>query len=777
MTSPRLEDAYELFEEIGQGGFGVVFRGRARADGAPVAVKWARSEDAEVLARAEREAQLLKSLRHPNLVAFHGLFRDSMGKVALVYELVEGRPLPEVAGDGAVPLERALGWLAGMAAGLDALHAAGLLHRDLKPENVMVTAAGQVKLIDFGLARLEVAGSTVTAAGVVVGTPAFMAPELLSAQRATRASDLYSFAAMAYDLLVGRPPFDGPPDAVIEMLRRRSAPLARSLNPGLSGAVEAVLARALDRDPGARFPYAAALVLALQKAQTEAPTEQTHTRVVAPAPVPRGRATPRRASRRSSRRILRRNVGAAAGLCLLASLAFAYRLQDRRPAPAPRPTEAPAPTRAVGPLGPEYPARVRAELTDAAGLRIGDDGALLAVDSDRAGVELLSPDPARMPVILEHLPETARFHAWLRGGGDPLGLSAAVRVELREADERFRGQGLLPPFFPWVHLEPVAQAVTPGPRLVEAVEHMGPALPDLAWTGWAGAAVVHAQALVEEVEDLRGQMRRNQLDEPEVQAYLDSAWGSRHQNLGSVLNEVIGRPTLRPAVVLWTRAASERFAAVIYAVLRAIEAGGPEGEAATALGLGVLEEFGDLMVGPLVSHPPETFLGPRPRSVEAMLFHVRVLRELSQVLRRYEASDDALLRRSRQLLTECLAVGRPGDPSWARGKAFDQLFDMDQREQRWEDVAVTWRAAVREWDTLEPRQRARLARNMVKVLVEVSPLHPERGEPVEISLTTAERRDALVKLSGVVSDLSEPDQRTVPRLTNLLEDQLASRGG
>jgi len=245
---------FTLEEELGRGALGRVVVVRT-----PEGERWAgkilhatHRGDPRAVERFRREAELLRDLRHPNLVEVRGL-REIDGELVLLMELVDGPTLAEViARETPVPDGR-LGTIGrGIAAGLHAAHRAGLVHRDLKPANVLL--AGDVpKLVDFGLARASSFAGVDKASFTLVGTPDYMAPEAIDPLAVDPRSDLYSLGCILYEMIVGRPPFDGAtPFAVVEAHRSQPIP---ELPPGrLQGLVRSLLAKSpADRPQSAAF--------------------------------------------------------------------------------------------------------------------------------------------------------------------------------------------------------------------------------------------------------------------------------------------------------------------------------------------------------------------------------------------------------------------------------------------------------------------------------------------------------------------------------------------
>ncbi len=215
---------YDVLSELGAGGMGEVYRARDTKLGRHVAIKvlpMAFAADADRLARFESEARTLASLNHPNIAIIHGL--EQAGDVcALVMELVEGEDLSEHIARGPIPLAEALPIAKQIADALDAAHEKGIVHRDLKPGNVMVRSDGTVKVLDFGLAKIEPGTSSATdpansptvtlqrtREGGILGTAAYMAPEQARGKRVDKRADIWAFGAVFYEMLTGRCAFGG----------------------------------------------------------------------------------------------------------------------------------------------------------------------------------------------------------------------------------------------------------------------------------------------------------------------------------------------------------------------------------------------------------------------------------------------------------------------------------------------------------------------------------------------------------------------------------------
>ncbi len=208
-----IANRYSVDREIGRGGMGAVWLGHDEVLGRAVALKrigrlpGGDGDGEEDLRRAEREARIAASLNHPHVVAVFDLV-DEGDHQWLVMEYVEGRSLSQVVrDDGPLPPDRAAAILADAAGALAAAHAEGVVHRDVKPSNILLTAVGEAKLLDFGIARAQ-GDLTLTQTGLVSGSPAYLSPEVASGRQATTASDVWSLGATLFHLLTGAPPYD-----------------------------------------------------------------------------------------------------------------------------------------------------------------------------------------------------------------------------------------------------------------------------------------------------------------------------------------------------------------------------------------------------------------------------------------------------------------------------------------------------------------------------------------------------------------------------------------
>jgi Tol biopolymer transport system component len=294
---------YAVVAPLGAGGMGEVYRATDTKLGRDVALKLlpaTLAAEPDRLARFEREAKMLASLSHPNIATLFGL-EDIDGRRVLAMELVEGEDLAQRLKRGAIPLDDSLAIASQVAEALEGAHEKGIVHRDLKPANVKVTPDGKVKVLDFGLAKAwsgERPGATSsadlsqsptlaqtgTAAGLILGTAAYMSPEQARGRPVDRRADIWAFGALLYEMLAGRPLFSG--DTVSDVLASvlRQEVDWKALPPGVPAELRRLLARCLERDPRQRLHDVADARIVIDEVASG-----RDTRAEPPAASPRGR--------------------------------------------------------------------------------------------------------------------------------------------------------------------------------------------------------------------------------------------------------------------------------------------------------------------------------------------------------------------------------------------------------------------------------------------------------------------------------------------------------
>ncbi len=287
MTTPRLVGSrYELGELIGYGGMAEVHRGRDARLGRDVAIKMLRADlarDPSFLNRFGREAQSAAGLNHPAIVSVYdtgedriGLGPDAAEVPYIVMEYVEGQTLREVLKvEGRLPPRRAMEIVADVCGALDFSHRNGIVHRDIKPANVMITRAGAVKVMDFGIARAIADNSaTVTQTAAVIGTAQYLSPEQARGETVDARSDVYSTGCLLYELVAGHPPFTGDsPVAVAYQHVRENPVVPSSENPAIPRALDSIVMKALAKNPMNRYQSAGEMRADLLRALADRPVE------------------------------------------------------------------------------------------------------------------------------------------------------------------------------------------------------------------------------------------------------------------------------------------------------------------------------------------------------------------------------------------------------------------------------------------------------------------------------------------------------------------------
>jgi len=266
---------YQIVAPLGEGGMASVFRAYQPGMERYVALKVLPrrfAEDPEFAARFQREARILAQLQHPHILPVFD-YGQVEGYSFIVMPFVPSGTLTDSMQGQPLPLPRIRQIVSQVGDALSYAHGRGLVHRDIKPSNVLIDERGNCLLTDFGLARMVEASVNLTAAGTIMGTPAYMSPEQGSGSKIDSRSDIYSLGIILYEMATGRVPYRAEtPVAVVFMHVSGPLPLPRSLNPDLPEAVERVILKALAKNPDDRYQTAEDLVAALKRAIPETPT-------------------------------------------------------------------------------------------------------------------------------------------------------------------------------------------------------------------------------------------------------------------------------------------------------------------------------------------------------------------------------------------------------------------------------------------------------------------------------------------------------------------------
>ena len=280
---------YEILEKIGEGGMGEVYRARDTRLGREVAIKVlpkSFAQDAERLARFEREAKLLAALNHANIATLYS-FEEEDGTRFLAMELVEGETLAERIARGGIPIDEALSWLRQIASALEAAHDKGIIHRDLKPANIKITPEGQIKVLDFGLAKAFNGDDGVdavssmsptltkgTALGAILGTAAYMSPEQAKGKAVDPRADIWAFGCVVFEVLTGKRAFHG--EDVSETLAAvlRDEPDWKALPASTPASVHRLLRRSLTKKLADRLAHIRDARLELDDTTSEPATRE-----------------------------------------------------------------------------------------------------------------------------------------------------------------------------------------------------------------------------------------------------------------------------------------------------------------------------------------------------------------------------------------------------------------------------------------------------------------------------------------------------------------------
>jgi eukaryotic-like serine/threonine-protein kinase len=272
--SPKLIGKYEILEELGRGGFAVVYKARDVELDRIVALKVLRpalGDDPDFVARFKQEARAAAKLKHPHIVTVYDAIQID-GQLIIAMQYVEGRTLRDELAQGPLPFDRTLVILEQIASALDYAHQRGIVHRDVKPANILLEDTGQevqATLLDFGLAKAMEASTALTSQGTLLGSPEYMAPEQADPNRASEigpATDRYALGIVAYQLLAGRVPFPGNTPATLNAHLNLKPTDPHTLRAEVSPQISAILMKMLAKSPVERYTSASEFVTALRKA-------------------------------------------------------------------------------------------------------------------------------------------------------------------------------------------------------------------------------------------------------------------------------------------------------------------------------------------------------------------------------------------------------------------------------------------------------------------------------------------------------------------------------
>ena len=281
-----LEQRYEILGEAGRGGMGIVYKARDRETGELVALKVLKPEianDAAIIERFKDELKLARKVTHKNVCRIHEFNRAADGSAYISMEFVEGDSLRRIlARFGQFATRTGVQVAQQICAGLGEAHAQGFVHRDLKPENIMLDQGGNVKIMDFGIARsLE---ATTTQSSGILGTPAYMSPEQAAGKKADHRADIYSLGLILYEMFTGSRAFTGQTPVEVALKQVHETPPApRTVEPALSGYIEKAILKCLEKNPDKRFQSVGQLEAALTQQAEEKPIAAKDAEVAMPA--------------------------------------------------------------------------------------------------------------------------------------------------------------------------------------------------------------------------------------------------------------------------------------------------------------------------------------------------------------------------------------------------------------------------------------------------------------------------------------------------------------
>jgi eukaryotic-like serine/threonine-protein kinase len=267
--SSALENRFQLLKEIGRGGMGIVFQAHDKQLKEQVAIKVLSpllSNNTDGIERLKREVSAARKITHPNVIRIHDI-SESGGLHFVSMEYFSGTTLKEIIKrDGSYSAAQGSQIVFQICDGLESAHRHGVIHRDLKSQNIIVNEHGELKIIDFGLAT-SIHQQGMTATGLILGTPEYMAPEQVSGKKADERADIYSFGIILYEIFTGRVPFTGDTAIAIGFQQMREDPRPpREINPQISSELERIILKALKKEPASRYSSVAEMRTDLESA-------------------------------------------------------------------------------------------------------------------------------------------------------------------------------------------------------------------------------------------------------------------------------------------------------------------------------------------------------------------------------------------------------------------------------------------------------------------------------------------------------------------------------
>jgi len=448
----RVVSHYEILEEVGSGGMGTVYKARDTRLDRLVALKflpveWRRDEDARE--RFSREAKAASAIDHPHICTVYDIGETEDGRMYIAMAYYPGQTLTRRISHGALPVETVLTIAIQGAEALAAAHEAGIVHRDIKPANILLDSRQQVKIVDFGLAKLA-GGAGVTRAGVAIGTPAYMSPEQAEGRSVDHQTDLWSLGAVIYEMLTGLRAFSGDSDHAVmySVVHTQPTPLSEA-RPELADELIAVVGRCLEKDPEKRYSSAKALLQDLRRLRGDSSPSEDPTMTI-------------RSSSAIRRRLPRLAVLAvSAAVLMIVAVVVLQQLRGRKAPPLPAEK-----TLVVLPFTHSEPSPATAALCE---------GLMDQLTQSLAGIRRFQDDLTVIPAATVRLQRISEPHGAMVAFGATLAVHGTVEPEeggvlriLLELVDTQKGRSIRRRSVPWI----VGYGTTLQNRLVTALSEM-----------------------------------------------------------------------------------------------------------------------------------------------------------------------------------------------------------------------------------------------------------------------------------------------------------------